>query len=241
MADRREALFRAAIFSLGLGLVGAQPALAVSAHRFNPGARPMVYTRRLVRGLAGGGAIEVKRSFEVSFIEKRGSGFELVGRQIDVAVDAPAPLQALADIERNRIEQGLFPLQLDRDGMIQTKSPVSAKQATQLAVTKAMAMAETTESVSDPQLFRQFLQQVQQSAAQFMSQLPVDLFAPSTHPVVLRRELPLPGDLSGEVEVVYESAADPSTGLLTTAQRAVTTRIGDDSRTAQEAWSLKPA
>ena len=241
MVDRREVLIRGAVLSLGLGVVGAQPALANSPHQFNPGRRPMVYTRRIVRGLPGGGAIVVERSFEISFVELAGDGFEVVGRQIDVSVDAPAPLQAFADIERNRVETGLFPLALNGLGMIRSKEAFSAQEATQKAVAEATAMAANTDTIADPKLFRQFLQQVQQSAAQFMSQLPVDLFAPSTQPIVLRRELPLPGDLSGEVEVIYRSAADPSTGLLTTAQRAVTTRIGNDSRTAQEAWSLTPA
>lgn len=240
MANRREILARAVLLSAGVGLARTLPANAASLHKFAPDREPLIFSRKLVRGPAGGEAIEVERHFQIEIVPGA-SGFQISGKQTGVKVSAPAPLQALADIERRRVETGLFPIELNENGLIRAGRPLSATQATKDAVSKALELLDSPNTISDPVLYRQFLMQVQKHAAQFMSHLPSDLFSPPDQPVVSKREIPLPGELVGEVEVVYKAASDPDTGLMTAARREVTTRIGSDSRTAQEVWSIASA
>ena len=99
--------------SLGFGL----PAMAAgrAAVVFPTGA--VRQRRELVRGLGDGAAIVVKRDWECRF-NLTASGARVEVRQVAVDVKAPAPLAALAEIERKREVTGLFPLEIDTHGVI---------------------------------------------------------------------------------------------------------------------------
>ena len=240
MADRREAIVRASLFSLGIALSGSLPAPVRAQGLFRPPPGAMLFSRKLIRELMDGKLIIAERQFQISF-DPGDVGFKVRGSQTAVNVTVPPALEAFAEIERSRIENGLFPATLTPEGLIASVPAHTPSQATQQAVEKALALLDQSNSVSDPQAYRQFLGLVQQSVVKLLSRPPQDLFAPSSEPTTSRRQLPLPGDLLGEIEVSYRADADPQTGLLLTASRDVVTRIGDDTRRAREEWWLTPA
>ena len=117
MVDRRMVI-RAAL------AVTIAPVLAthgVSAQslggRITPPTGPMLYTRRLVRGLPGGAQISVSRDFRVQFTSMD-PGYRIDGEQVSAQVQAPANLARFAELEEQRVERGIFPLFVDGGGYI---------------------------------------------------------------------------------------------------------------------------
>jgi hypothetical protein len=108
-----------ALFPAATGLSSANAAAqppAVSG-AFAPPTGPVTMTRTLVRNLADGKQIIVTRRYLIRFTPE-GDGYRLDGEQIDAEVVAPSALSGLAEIERKRIDKGLFPARLDARGMI---------------------------------------------------------------------------------------------------------------------------
>ena len=104
-ADRRG-LLRLAGAALGASLLLPGGARGQAPARFAPPAEAMRYTRRLERALADGASLVVSRSFAVRF-EREGEGFRVDGEQLAVVVEAPAQIESLARLERERIETGV--------------------------------------------------------------------------------------------------------------------------------------
>lgn len=50
--------------------------------------------------------------------------------------------------------------------------------------------------------------------------------------------VPLPGGKTGEVSVEIDASVDRASGLVTSLQREVTTRLGDTTRITVETWTL---
>jgi hypothetical protein len=88
-----------------------------SSRPFIPPESPQILTRTLWRSLGDGKQIVVRRRYAVRFT-RQDDGFLLDGRLIDAAVEAPPVLAAMAELERNRSDEGLFPLVLDATGRI---------------------------------------------------------------------------------------------------------------------------
>lgn len=99
--DRRSVLRLAAAALLVPIASAATGALAGSVGRFTPPAGPMLYTRRLERGLRDGASIVVSRRFSVEF-RRQGDGYRVDGQQVGVDVSAPEALAEFARIERER-------------------------------------------------------------------------------------------------------------------------------------------
>jgi hypothetical protein len=95
--DRRAVLRYAAVALLWPALASAPLRVAAQGPRFAPPVGPMLYTRRLERGLADGAAFTVSRSFEIRF-EPADGGYRVDGAQVDVAVEAPDALAAFVRI-----------------------------------------------------------------------------------------------------------------------------------------------
>src|SRR5690606_13311421 len=111
--DRRRVLAfgtAAVAFPLVAGRAWAGP-------RFVPPAGPMLYSRRLERGLGDGAKIVVVRDFMIRFVPE-GRGYRIEGNQVGVVVEAPESLARFAQLERERVEASLFPLLLDGSGRI---------------------------------------------------------------------------------------------------------------------------
>ena len=218
----------------------ATPAFAMPlGRRFAPRPGEYRFTRRIERELRGSDRLVVERTFAVALAEENG-GFHLAGQQSTVAVEAPAALQALADIERRRQEVALFPLDLDRSGLIVSGpgDSSSASPAVREAVDAAMAKLARDGKLASGD-HAGFMQLVQSSFGAFLSRLPTDLFAPLRTEWVETREVAAGDGISGQVEIRFDASADPLTGLLQHASRNVLTRLHGTERQARESWSLE--
>jgi len=236
-ADRRTLLGFAGI-AAAVPLIPSLPAAALSAGRFAPPAAPMRYTRRLERALADGAALTVSRSFAVRFA-READGFRIDGEQVEVAVDAPAALEALARLERERVESGLFPLLLDATGAIRGVPRAAASAQVDAAVREVAARIERWEHTpTERDELRAFVDAVHQSAGRLVTGLPRDLFAPGDFPREESRAIALPGGEAGRVRMTFTAVRDPATGLMREARREVVTEVSRDLRRTVESWTL---
>lgn len=214
-------------------------AAAPAASRFAPPSQPMRYTRRLERQLADGAHLAVTRSFVVRFV-RNGRGFRVEGEQVDVQVEAPEALAAFASLERQRRENGLFPLTLDGDGRITGGAAPPAARLDD-AVREAVARIDQhpRDMVERAELL-QFVNAIQQSAGGVLTELPHDLFAPGHDRYRESRTIELPDGRAGAVTVTFSATTDPSTGLMREAAREVLTDLGGERRRTLESWALTP-
>lgn len=210
--------------------------------RFAPPGEPQVLTRTLVRTLRDGKQIVVRRSYAVRFVA-RGDGYIVEGRQISATVDAPAKLASLADIERNQVDEGMFPMQLNAAGQIAAMPPPPAQPgpAHHAAVAQSHRMIDQSSlpSQAKPEAHRQ----VNLIAANGANgnEWPADLFSPAAHDRTDRQRFALPDGSEGDVEVAIRVETAGPGELPTRMERTVTTVIGTDSRVSQEIWTLGPA
>ena len=232
----------AALAPLCLSRMASAQAASVSAgHVIRPPASPMIYTRTLVRELGGGAALTVTRGFAVRFAPHDG-GFRIDGRQVSVAVDAPERIAALAKMEEERVEDGLFPLDLDLAGLIVDGTLCSNLEMFDRAVEMASRqIADQRLPRAEAEALQQFVTAIHKASATLSSGLPRTLFAPIPGTTTDRREVALPDGGEGAVETVFEASVDETTGLMREARREVVTMLGDSSRKAVERWSLSPA
>jgi hypothetical protein len=239
--DRRTVL-RWAVAAALVPLLATRAGAAVLAGgaRIRPPRGPMTFTRRLERGLAGGAKLVVSRSFAVRFIAAT-EGWTIAGEQVAVTVEAPERIAQLAAIERGRKETGLFPLTLDRSGMIvglpETARPKEVDQA--IAVVRD-ELAKRNLATDERQAYDAFIRAVHEAGAKMSSALPGDLFAPRDTAKHSEGRLALPGGGAGTIEVNFTATVDPADGLMRQARRDIVTAIADDRRLTREDWSLMP-
>lgn len=237
---RRRALLRLAGMAVTLPLVSIVSAAAQPAGAFAPPANPMLYTRRLERELADGARLVVTRSFAVRFI-READGFRVEGEQVGVEVEAPEQLAALAALERERVETGLFPLQLDRAGAIRATSRAAQSEQLDRAVREVTARIEQGQHIpAERDAMRAFVEAVHRSAGELVTELPRDLFAPTAEPRAESRSIALPGGDAGSVQMTFTAERDPATGVLRAARREVVTEVAGDHRRTIESWRLEP-
>ncbi len=234
----RRTLLRFAAAAVALPVLAAVPALAQS--RFAPPMTPMRYTRRLERELTGGAKFVVSRGFAVRFVPA-GSGFRVEGEQLDAAVEAPAQLEAFARLERERVETGVFPLELDGTGAILKLSHATDSEALDQAVREAGAEIDRWRlDPAERDRLRAFVETVHRSAGALVTEPPRDLFAPVDCPREESRAVALPGGDSGQVRTRFTATRDPATGLMREARREVVTEVAGDLRRTIESWTLAP-
>lgn len=238
---------RRRVLALGIGAALAPMCFSKALHaaspavRFSAPAGPMLYSRKLVREMAGGFSLTTERSFAIRF-EATEDGFFVAGQQLSVRVDAPAKLADFARLEEQRVEDGIFPLVLDRAGHILRGAQATDCREFDAAVLAARAALdrqaiELPERVS----LRDFINTVQKAAASLTSALPADIFAPVRPYRSESREVPMPDGGTGVMQLEFEATAEPETGLLRSAERRVITRIAQEQRRTLESWRLSPA
>ena len=237
----RRALLRLAVAgTLCPNLATRAAAHVAGSPRFEPPATPLRYARRLVRELRGGETIAVARNFSVRFVPLPAGGYEVEGEQVGIEVAAPEKMAPFAELERSRVESGVFPLRLGTRGLIEQGPEFTSSQLLDTAVAEARRLiggATAADARAEAEIF---LQLVHRAGATLAAHLPTDLFAPCEHARTERREIALPGSQTGEVEVRFTAEADPRTGLMSHASREIVTTIGSDRRTTQEHWTLGP-
>jgi hypothetical protein len=240
-ADRRAMLGWTMAAALAPVLASrATAAGAARAHAFAPPTEPMTFGRRLERGLPDGNRLVVARSFAVRFVAEP-AGWTVTGEQVGVTVEAPPRIAALAELERQRVETGLFPFALDRSGVIVGGSESRpAKELERAVAIVRRTIADAPLAAGERQEAEAFVRAVHDAGAKMTSQFPDDLFAPRDDAVHATRELGLPGGEQGTIEISFTAVTDPATGLMREAHREIVTAIGQDRRVTREAWTLEP-
>ena len=214
---------------------------AVGAARIAPPAEPMLFVRRLTRELPGGYAIVVERGFRIRFAAQA-DGFRIEGEQVSSSVDAPPNLAAYADIERQRVETGVFPIELDAQGLIRSTPAAAAPAALARGVELALEQVRTMQLPKGGEdQARTFLLGLEQAAGRISSAPPPDLFIPPANPEQATREVTLPGGLAGSISSRFSGTLSPLTGLLQQAERIVVTETAGSTRRTLEHWTLGAA
>ena len=238
-ADRR-AMLRLAGLAVAIPLVPAFPAAASPEGRLAPPAGSMLYTRRLERELADRARLVVGRSFAVRFVPQAG-GFRIDGWQVGVEVAGPAALEPLVRLERERVETGVFPLELDAAGVIRGRPHAAASAQLDQAVREVAARIDRWDHPpAQREELRAFVEAVHRSAGDLVTELPHDLFAPVDCPREESRAVALPGGGAGRVRVTFTAERDPATGLMREARREIVTEVSGDLRQTVESWTLTP-
>lgn len=231
---------RAAIESLVAGFALAALPLSAASPVGIP-LQPMRLTRLLARELRDGKRIVIERSWLVGFAAV-GNGFSLTGHQIDVSVDAPEEIAAIAEIERNRPTDGMFPILLGADGLIEAAGKMERPQDVAAAVEKAQEMiANAAMTGAERHQAGYYLAQIQNAGGDLLESLPRDLFFPRGTSVHETRTVDLPDGSRGEFEFTYSAEADPVSGWLDHAERRITTRLAATERNSIERWSMHTA
>ncbi len=203
-------------------------------------AKPMRLTRVLTRDLRGSAQLRVSRAWQVEFAELE-RAIAVSGMQISARVDAPPQLAQMAQLEEGRDTSDIFPILLSENGVITAAGPATRPDDLNEAVARAQALIADTPIPDDEKAqHHSFLTQLQLSGASLFDQMPPDLFFPAGRPVQSRKEISLPGGLTGEFEILYEAFTRPGTPWLHRAVRTVITQIGGDARRSIEEWGLEP-
>ena len=222
-------------------LVMAGMAAPVAGHASPPGtfAPPdaqMVLTRTLHRPLPDGNAIVTTRSYAVRIVPM-GNGYRVEGTLIEAKAEAPPMLAALAEIERKRTDEGLFPILLDENGMIASGGALladgSLNRSTEIATA---AIGKAGLNRSDLAQTTAFVSQLGSHAAR--SQWPADIFRPLPGRRSESRAIPLPGGEQGSVTIEIVGEGPDLDGQIAALDRVVTTDLAGDRRLTREHWQL---
>jgi len=219
-------------------LAGATP-LAAAPGGFAPPRSHLLLTRTLHRPLPDGKAVVTRRSYEVQIL-RDGEGYRVEGRLVEAAVDAPPSLAALAEIERARPDNGMFPILLDAGGMIvgggAVQSDGSLDRAAAIAVERIGGSGLPALDMLQAQ---SFVTQLRSRSAR--SQWPADIFHPAPGKRSESRAVPMPGGSQGQVTIEIEARGAGAGGLIAALERIVTTDLAGDHRVTREQWQLSRA
>lgn len=233
--DRRaliSALAVAPVFASGWA------ASARTGPRFAPPPTPMRLERTLIRHLSGDASLAVTRSWVVR-ISPVGRGFQVSGEQVGAHVAAPPGLAAMARLEEARIDEGMFPLSLDRHGHVIGGTAAGTDDALEDAVRLAQTMiGQAALDAASTASADMFLSSLQQAGSSALSDWPRTLFGPTGSTGTIEREIAIPGQAAGIIRLDTEAAAAPETGLLLWMNRRIETRIGTSARASEERWTL---
>ncbi len=198
----------------------------------------LVLTRELRRELSRGKQLVTRRNYRISFV-RDGDGWRVDGELIDCQVDAPPELDVLAQIEKARPDNGLFPLYLDSAGRIVEQQGSRADVST---TSKARAVVGSTVAkiAMEPQDRAIAAAMVQRIAAQSQASgghWPEDLFRPASGHRSEESSMALPDGSEGRIIVTID-AAGSSDGMLDHFQRNVVTELGGTRRESMEVFRL---
>jgi hypothetical protein len=215
----------------------AAPTEAETTQPFQPPAGPMLLTRTTRRTLHDGKPIMARRSYEVRFI-REGEGYRIDGELVDVAVEVPPQLEAVAELERKRPDEGMFPLHLDASGkLVRSERPPQSEANKERIAAVAGMVDHLRLSEFDKGRAKAFVLGFQTRPG--YSAWPEDLFHPAPGKRRETRTIPLVNGERGKI--VVETTADTGPdGLLASLTRRVTSEIDDDWRAISEEWTLAP-
>lgn len=218
--------------------VGVAAPVAAQA-RFSPPSEQLVLTRTVTRQLSGGRQLVVTRRYVIQFVSD-GLGYAVNGSQLDVAVEAPPVLNGLAEIERKRVETGLFPAWVDSAGAItrkQTGPQIDKPTAAMMSSAAQSLISSSNQPTERKQEGSFYLDQL--TAHPGGSPWPADLFSAAPGERRQHRVVMLPDGGQGEVDVVVRVSRLLPCGLPTAFEREITTVLEGTSRVSLERWTLE--
>ena len=236
----RRGLLRWLAIAPGLALTSRPASASVLSPGFSPRATPYRLVRRVERDLRDRTRLVVERTWSIRFLPLE-QGYRVDGRQTGIGVDAPAALDFLVRIERERIEEAMFPLLLDSRGLAAGGACVHTDAALAKAVGEVRSRLNRILIDGDERAqAARFLTHLQRAGENALSAWPAALFAPGHIDMVEQRTVPLPDGLPGKVAVHTVASSNRTTGLMEHFQRTVETRIAGGTRTGLERFTLTP-
>jgi hypothetical protein len=203
---------------------------------FAPPSGKLLLTRTLQRTLHDGKEVVTRRTYEVQFV-RIGEGYRVDGNLVDVQVEVPPLLAALADIERKRPDNGMFPIMLDARGIIAGGDSVQDDGSLDRASTVVAGRFANSGLPAVEMLQAQgFMKQLR--ARRPRSLWPTDVFNPGPQPLMETRIVPVPGGGSGRVVIEMFAKSGAADGMITELERLVTTDLDGDKRVTRETWRL---
>ena len=208
-------------------VIAAAPAPDAVVALAPPTDRPLLLSRTLTRELPGGKAIVATRRYRIVFA-RTASGWRIDGTLVASEIAAPPALAALAELERTRPDDGLFPIALDAAGRIVSASG-GAQGRTQV---ERAIVAVRAKLPGEP------LPGVAAGSAGALTRWPETLFLPVETRAANEQRFPLPDGSEGKITVTLASAAAEALATMGRAERTVTTEVGGTRRISRESWSL---
>ncbi len=183
----------------------------------------------------------VKRRFRVQFLPD-GDGFVLTGVPIDVIVEVPPVLAMLGELERQRSDQGPFPISIDSQGLIQLEI---AREDADLLTRKVGQQAANAmiSAASMPAIRKREGERLlaQLASDPRTSSWPTDLFAASDGERRQHRTVALSDGSQGDIDVLLKVTRLMPGGIPTSFERVITTQLAGTKRVSRELWTLEPA
>jgi hypothetical protein len=229
---------------LGMGLsIGLGPRLprlsAANALPLRLPDSPLRLERVLERGLHGGGAIIVRRSWIVTFA-RQSRGIIATGTQSQVEINAPPQLAGLARLEKQRDTGAMFPIMLSDSGEILVPGNNAEDRETIAAALRLAEdmIARSPGPASERARLRHYLAEMHRAGSGALDALPTDLLFPAGETIERSETVNLPDGLKGSFSLAYTAQPHADAPWLHHAQRRVETVLGDLSSATREAWSL---
>ena len=196
----------------------------------------MLLSRTVIRELADGKQIVVKRSFRVQFVVSA-DGFVLTGTPIAVSVDVPPVLAQLGELERRRSDSGPFPILIDRQGHISTAANSAAAGAGVRLGAKQTATGLIQGGALPDETKRDAVQLLGTMAADPRSSpWPTDLFVAHDGERRQLRSVALADGSLGEIEVLLRVGKRLPCGMPAVFERVITTQLAGTRRVSREVW-----
>lgn len=209
-----------------------------TARQFVPPAGEIVLARSLIRELSDGKQIVVSRKYRIHFVPIAG-GYRVEGDFLGVTVDAPPILSSLADLERRRVDSGLFPMELGTDGLLRAQAPALADPALR---SEAQSRADTllgtraNDAGGRAETGRVIGKLAQGGSA---SPWPADLFHANPGERRIERQVNLADGRIGAVEVVLRVDGLLPCGLPRRFERTVTTQLPGSRTVSHEVFTFE--
>ncbi len=197
-------------------------------------------SRTIVRSLVDGKEVRATRRYLVWF-EREGDGWRIDGELRDVTVEVPPVLEPFAELERNRVEPGFFPIQLDSAGRMKTRlgPPIGDSSRAQAVALGEMMIAGALTSTSARNQATTMLTQVVM-AGNGGTAWPIDIFNPVRPDTLETRDIALPDGSRGSIKIAIQAQVIANGSVPTRVERTVETELSGSTRRSHEIWTIEP-
>ena len=221
-------------------IIGPGTTEAIAQSAFEPPSGSFRLTRELHKALSRGQKIVTRRSYDISIV-RDGAGWRVDGRLADSQIEVPPELAMLAELEKGRKDAGLFPIYLDRTGLIVGQRGVSdAATITAARAVVGGAIAKAPLASGEHAVAADMVKRIVASSESGGGKWPADLFRPTAGRRSESQSMSLPDGSEGRITVVVE-AQGSGDGLLEQFARSVVTEQAGSRRETRELFKLARA